>query len=131
MRYKLLITITIPLVLTVTGCSTFSPAEEKVVHDMYQSMCEEQSIAAMKPYLTVRSQSLLGFMKLALLTNGTLNEADAIAEGCSKGGVIIENKVRVNENRYTMDVYPPGAEQPTKIAVVKENGEWKVALGGK
>jgi len=131
MRLKSFLPAALPLALGLSGCGVFAPAEEKVVHNMYESMCEQRSVDAMKPYLTVKSQKLLGFVKLGLLANGTLNEADAIAEGCSKGSVVIQNKVRVNDARYLMEVMPPGSEEPTKLAVVLEDGQWKVALGGK
>ncbi len=131
MRSKSFLPATLPLLLGLSACGFFAPAEERVVYDMYKSMCEQQTVEAMKPYLTVQSQKLLVFVKLGLLANGTLNEADAIAEGCSKGNVVIQNKVKVNDARFLMEIMPPGSKEPTKLAVVLEGGQWKIALGGK
>lgn len=131
MRFESLLLAALPILLSLGACTAFVPSEERVVYDMYKSMCDNRSVEAMKPHLTEKSQNLLGFVKLALLANGTFNEADAIAEACSKGSVIIHNKVKVNDARYLMEIIAPGSEEATKLAVVMEDGNWKVALGGK
>lgn len=119
------------MVSMIVGCDLFISPQEKVVYDMYDAMCSSRSFEAMKPYLTAKSQGMLGLVKLALIMNGTLNEADAIAEQCSNGSVQIISVTTVKKGRYLMEVIPPGGEDSSKIIVLKEAGEWKVSLGGK
>ena len=131
MRFEALFPVALPILIGLGACTVFVPPEERAVYDMYKSMCSHRSVDAMKPHLTEQSQKLLGFVKLALLANGTFNEADAIAEACSKGDVVIHNKIKVNDARYLIEIIPPGSEETTKVAPVMEDGQWKVALGGK
>ena len=131
MRFESWLPAALPILLGLGACTAFAPSEEQVIYDMYESMCDNRSVEAMTPHLTEQSQKLLGFVKLALLANGTFNEADAIADACSKGSVVIHNKVKVNDARYLMEIIPPGSEEATKLAVVMEDGKWKVAIGGK
>lgn len=130
MRTKLALIIA-PIAFALGACETLAPPEEQVVYEMYDAMCAQRDVAAMKPYLTKSSQGLLGFVTLAFMANGNMTMADAIAQSCANGRVEIANKVQVNEGRYVMDVVPPGSSEPTKLVVLQEEGQWKVALAGK
>lgn len=116
------------LLTFLSGCGSLTPPEEKVIYDMYDAMCTERSVEAMKPYLTEGSQKLLGIVKMGIMVGGKDEEVE-IALQCQNSSVQITNKVMISDERYVMEIYPPNSNKMTKVQSVKENGEWKVSLG--
>jgi hypothetical protein len=129
MRLRLLVIVLASLIISACGKST-SPQAQAFLN-MRAAVCKGGGLAAAKPFVTEGSQAILdisnAFMPLAQAMGG--NEmADALAKDCQNPPRII-NEVKVNNGRYLIQYSDLTGQK--EVAVVMENGSWKVQLSGK
>lgn len=119
------------LALILTACGKSVSPQAKAFLDMRASICKGGGLAAAKPYVTESSKALLditdAFMPLAQVMQGQAMN-DALAKDCQSPPKIT-NEVKVNNQRYLIQYIDLTGQK--EVAVVLENGQWKVQLSGK
>jgi hypothetical protein len=115
----------------ISACGKPTSPQAKAFLDMRASICKGGSLAAAKPYVTESSKVFLdisdALMPMAQMMQGQAMN-DALAKDCQKPPNIT-NEVKVNNQRYLIQYVDLTGQK--EIAVVLENGQWKVQLSGK
>ena len=120
--------------LLLAGCDSFvmSPRAE-VVKSMESAICRDRNMRAAEPYVTEASKPVLQLVVAAadlaqIFQKNAL--ADLVAAECHNWKFRLIEEIKVDEGRYILRT----GEQESRMqefVVVRENGEWKVALSGK
>lgn len=118
-------------ILQIAACEKPIPPQAQAFLNMRKAICEGGSLASAKPFVTERSKSALDFtqalMPLAQIFTGERMD-DALAKDCQNTPKVI-NQIKVNDKRYLIQfILTTDNNEKNEVAVVLENGEWKVQL---
>lgn len=115
----------------ISACGMPVSPQAKAFLDMRASICKGVGLAAAKPYVTESSKVFLditdAYMPLAQKILGQAMNDD-LAKDCQNPPKII-NEVKVNNQRYLIQYIDLTGQK--EVAVVLENGQWKLQLSGK
>ena len=120
--------------ILVGGCDNImlSPRAQ-AVRNMESAVCHYRSVKAAAPYVTEASKTLLGLamagVEFAQIFQGNAM-ADTIAKHCHNWSFRFVDEIKVNEGRYIIHTGERNGEMQEYV-VLRENGEWKVAMSGK
>lgn len=119
--------------IALAGCNglLLSPRAE-AAKNMEQAICEARSINAAAPHITSSSRPLLELMMAGVGLAQVLGKnvmADFIAKRCHQWSFKLVEEIKVSEDRYIIRAGEAKGD-PREYVVVRENGDWKVALFG-
>jgi hypothetical protein len=111
------------------GACSFSAPPEQVILDMREAVCEQRTMAAAQPFVTLASRPLLTQAEMAIKQGAQMKGVridDLIAQGCA-GKPEIQGVIEVNPERYIVS-YVDELGEAKKAAVVSEDGAWRMDM---
>ena len=119
-------------ILQIAACEKITSQQAQAFINMRKAICQGGSLASAKPFVTEGSKAALDFtqalMPLAQIFTGERMD-DALAKDCQNTPKVI-NQIKVNDKRYLIQFTNSSEDKVNEIAVVLENGQWKVQLFG-
>ena len=116
------------------GCDNImSSPRAQAVKNMESAICRDRNVKAAEPYVTEASKPVLqltmaGVELIQIFQKNAM--ADSIAQKCHNWTFRLVDEIKVDEGRYIIHTGDRNGDQQEYV-VVRESGEWKVALSGK
>lgn len=120
--------------MMVGGCDNIIPSPRaQAVKNMESAVCRDRNVKAAAPYITEASRPMLDLalagIELAQIFQKNAM-ADSVAKDCHNWTFQFLDEIKVNEDRYIIHTGGSNGENHEYV-VLREAGEWKVALSGK